>query len=168
MMSLIEVSSETSDSGRCYRIWLHPFFQPFVDLLRAHHQTCAPIDTRPDLIIAPKSGIIAAVRHEEHAGFRARAAWFLRLRWNTDETGRMGVNLPLEDVAMLLQTLNDVRLSCWDRMQRPDPVPHLEHFNLHVEGFPKVGKSLICVQELCSVLQNEVARRINGAPQKTA
>ena len=101
--------------------------------------------------------------HAALTRFHARAAWFLRLRWRTDDTGRMEIALGIDQVAMLLQTFNDVRLFCWDRMQRPDPIPHLEHFKLQLEGFPKVGKSLICALELSSVIQAEVARRIEGS-----
>ena len=72
----------------------------------------------------------------------------------------MRVTLGIDEVVTLLRVLNDVRIFCWDRMCRPDPLPHRDHFNLHLEGFPKVGKSLLCVLELCSVFQNEVARRI--------
>lgn len=161
-LSLVEVGREASGGEPRYEIMLHPFFQPFIGLLREHHQTCSPTNPRPDLAPAPDGETTDALRKDEEAHFRRRAAWFLRLRWRTDEAGRMRISLPTDDVVSLLRTLNDVRLYCWDRMHRPDPLPQLDHFSLQLEGFPKVGKSLLCALELCSVIQNEVARRVGG------
>jgi len=159
-LSLVDVTRAEVRGESRYEILLHPFFQPLLRLLRDHHQACSPTAPRPDLEPAPDKETTTALRRDEEAHFRQRAAWFLRLRWRTDEAGRMRVTLGIGDVVTLLRILNDVRLFCWDRMCRPDPLPHLDHFNLHLEGFPKVGKSLLCVLELCSVFQNEVARRI--------
>ncbi|MCC6354520.1 MAG: hypothetical protein IT577_11580 [Verrucomicrobiae bacterium] len=162
MLSLIEVARGTAGGRPTYEILLHPFFQPFIHLLREHHQACVPVDPRPDRPPAPDRETTTALRRDEEAHFRRRAAWFLRLRWRTDEAGRMRASLGLDEAISLLRVLNDVRLFCWDRMCRPDPLPQLEHFNLQLEGFPKVGKSLLCALELCSVIQNEVARNIGS------
>lgn len=162
MLSLIEVARNMDGGQPCYDILLHPFFQPFIRLLREHHQACEPTTPRPDLEPAPDREITAALRRDEEAQFRRRAAWFLRLRWRTDEAGRMRVSLAIDEAVAMLRVLNDVRLFCWDRMCRPDPLPHLDHFSLQLEGFPKVGKSLLCALELCSVIQNEVARHIGA------
>lgn len=163
MMSLIEVARyKAIEQGSHYRILLHPFFQPLMAALRLHHQICVPVDTRPDVMASQDDAVVAALQRQRDAHFHTRAAWFLRLRWQTDDIGRMWITLEVDQIALLLQVFNDVRLYCWDRMQRPDPVPHLEHFHLEVEGFPKVGKTLICMLELCSVIQNEVARRVQA------
>lgn len=169
-LALVEAALAKEGGERCYEILLHPFFQPFIRLLREHHQACAPTTPRPDLEPAPDKETTAALLRDEEAHFRRRAAWFLRLRWRTDELGRMRISLGIEDAVTLLRVLNDVRLFCWDRMCRPDPLPQLDHFSLQLEGFPKVGKSLLCVLELCSVIQNEVARQIGlseGAGEET-
>ncbi len=159
-LSLVDVTQAGPRGESRYEILLHPFFQPLLRLLRDQHQACSPTAARPDLEPAPDKETVAALRRDGEIHFRQRAAWFLRLRWRTDDAGRMRVTLGIDEVVTLLRVLNDVRIFCWDRMCRPDPLPHLDHFNLHLEGFPKVGKSLLCVLELCSVFQNEVARRI--------
>lgn len=161
-LSLVEVAREASGNETRYEILLHPFFQPFIRLLREHHQACSPTNPRPEFDPAPDEETMEALRRDEEVHFRRRVAWFLRLRWRTDEAGRMRISLPMDGLVALLCTLNDVRLYCWDRMHRPDPLPQLDHFSLHLKDFPKAGKSLLCALELCSVIQNEVARRVGA------
>lgn len=165
-ISLIEVGDDHGPGQPCYRIVLHPFFQPLLQILRDHHSEFRPKSTRPDLNPLPSRDSGAWLQRDRDAKYARRAAWFLRLRWQSDGSGRLSTGMAAGEVAMFLQVLNDVRICCWDRLDRPDPLPHMDHFTLKLDGFPKSIESLLCVLELATVIQSEVARATVALEEK--